>query len=557
MIKDNQDSELKQKIHAIIQKSLKFWHESNNSQSRKYALLAKELARKNELLEFEGDSLNILGLIEVMENNYSQALEYFLTALKKFQQANYTLAIANIYNNIGLVYLKMKNKEKARDFFEKAIENQKDDGRKHDVKFTKEVFKLNLGIVELQLKNYETPLKYFNEALTESRELKKENSESVCLVNIGEVYQMLQNYDISINYYQQALNIAEKSKNKKVMIPLLNDIGVVYKQLGKYKDSLETHNKALTLSQDIGERIFERESLLCLSQTYEAMNEITTAFDFYKQQSTLKDEIYSEDLNRKIASIQTFHEMETKELKAKQLVEKASKLASIGVMAGGITHEINQPLNAIKISADSILFWNKANPDNLPGLFVDELENISQAVDRIENIITHMRSFWVNSEDHKPEIIELNSAIKNALSLVDRQLFSHGIEQEFKFCDKELMIPCSSIQLEQIVINLTMNAMHALDEIEKDSKVITFQTKLEKQMVRFEVIDNGPGLAETGEKVFDPFFSTKKPGEGMGLGLAIVKNIIETLGGKITARNLPDKGACFTMYLPIRLENVK
>jgi two-component system C4-dicarboxylate transport sensor histidine kinase DctB len=102
-----------------------------------------------------------------------------------------------------------------------------------------------------------------------------------------------------------------------------------------------------------------------------------------------------------------------------------------------------------------------------------------------------------------------------------------------------------------VIINLTVNAMHALDDVESDDKRITFVTMQQDACALLRIIDNGPGLQRTDEGLYDPFYSTKKPGKGMGLGLAIVKQIIDNANGTIEATNTEQGGAQFTITLPL------
>lgn len=271
----------------------------------------------------------------------------------------------------------------------------------------------------------------------------------------------------------------------------------------------------------------------------------------------------NESLNRKIEQYEITEkalkrewkarvEAEKKQVAAVKLAERSTRLASIGVMAAGITHEINQPLNAIKVTADSIRYWHKQNPGALPRMFTEQLDNISKSVDRITEIVRHMRAFWVIPDNPEISIVNLNLAVKNTLSLVDRQLSSHGIVYEFVSEEDHLYIKSNRVHLEQIVINLVVNAMHSLDEITIKDKRIDIRTVSEKGFAVLKITDNGIGLPVKGKaRLFDPFYSTKKAGEGTGLGLAIVKNYIDRYKGTITAKNNKGRGATFILKFPL------
>jgi C4-dicarboxylate-specific signal transduction histidine kinase len=245
-------------------------------------------------------------------------------------------------------------------------------------------------------------------------------------------------------------------------------------------------------------------------------------------------------------------EAEKKHSEAVQLTEQSARLASIGVMSAGITHEINQPLNAIKVTADSIQYWHKRNPGKLPEPFIEQLKNISKSVYRIVEIIQHMRTFWIQPDSPKISRINLNQAVENALSLTRQQLTAHHIKHEFVSKSNPIPVRGNLIHFEQIVLNLISNAIHSLDETAKDDKLIQLTTASVNGFATLAIQDNGTGLpVDDIDRLFNPFFSTKDNGEGMGLGLAIVKNYIDKYNGTITARNNRNGGATFTIRFPI------
>ena len=252
-------------------------------------------------------------------------------------------------------------------------------------------------------------------------------------------------------------------------------------------------------------------------------------------------------------------EAEEKQVEAIKQVERSARLASIGVMAAGITHEINQPLNAIKVTADSIQYWHKRNPGVLPEMFVDQLNIISKSVERIVEIVQHMRTFWVVPHASDTGIVDINMVVKKALSLTGQQLHAHGIRERLSMETKPVTIEGNRVHLEQIVLNLMVNAVHALEEqqggnnSDNKNKEIKITTRRNGRQVELVIEDNGPGLpTEDPERLFDPFFSTYNGsgGEGMGLGLAIVKRYIDRYGGTIEARNQKNAGAVFTIKFP-------
>ncbi len=295
----------------------------------------------------------------------------------------------------------------------------------------------------------------------------------------------------------------------------------------------------------------EVKGLICFSQSFEHCWS-DHSIELFKTIADMIASAWGRDLQ-----LQARLQAEKKQAEMIQVVEKTSRLASIGVMAAGITHEINQPLNAIKVTADSVLFWEKRNQGVLPELFVNKISKISTGASRIDEIIQHMRSFWVSPKESPEKIIDLEFVIKNGLTLISSQLSSHGIKPKMQAAGKNFLVRGNPLHLEQVAINLLVNAMHSIDtksqnENEKQSKTICIKLEKQRKNVIFEVLDNGIGIPNGSEdKLYDPFFSTKKPGEGMGLGLAIVKKFIDSVGGTIDAYNNEMGGATFRVEIPM------
>ncbi len=241
-------------------------------------------------------------------------------------------------------------------------------------------------------------------------------------------------------------------------------------------------------------------------------------------------------------------EAEQKNVEAMRMLEESSLLASIGVLSAGITHEINQPLNAIKISADSVLYWQKRNPGQLPEMFVRKINTISEETSRIDSIIKHMRTFYDKPNVVLNETIDMVEGVKRSLSLVKRQVCDHSIELIDELPNASVLVCANYVQFEQIVVNLIVNAIHSLDQVQKDNKKIKLRVYQDSDHGVLEIHDNGLGIEdEIREKIYDPLFTTKGSSEGSGLGMAIVKLFIERFQAEISDYNNEDGGASFIL----------
>ena len=246
----------------------------------------------------------------------------------------------------------------------------------------------------------------------------------------------------------------------------------------------------------------------------------------------------------------TFHDITEKKqaldelINARKRTEVAQRMASLGNMAAGVAHEINQPLNAIKIIVDSVLYLHEIGKNLSLEVILQKLEYISKQVDRIDSVIRHMKTLMRN-DPLDLTACDLNSAVEGALGMLNAQLSSHGILVNRKLKDELPMVTAEQCGLEKVILNLVINAMQALDEAGKEKKEITIATFVEQDVV-LEISDNAKGIdEEIVDKIFDPFFTTKEVGQGMGLGLSIVLSTVTLFQGKISVRNNERGGATF------------
>ncbi|MCF7793725.1 MAG: tetratricopeptide repeat protein [Candidatus Cloacimonetes bacterium] len=524
------------------------WQQSEFSEAKKYAEILLDLSKTTNDKKYEASANYLIGLMNSYLNNYDEALEYQLKALQLHQEMKNDITIAEGYNNIGNIYIKMNNYEKALGQFQLSLEHNPSSARTFN----------NLCHAHNHLKQYDKALEYGKIALEFSRREKshpdRARTHIFAHINLGEIYLNQKKYDKAIEILHQTLQLSQQRKDDTPMITSYY-LGTAYQRNQDFSKAV----KYLEIAEQQALEHQNREYLIhiykALHEVHESRDDLGKALDYLKKYVNLDKKIYTNRMADRLAKLQANYEIETNTLKAQQMAEKVSKLASIGVMTAGITHEINQPLCAIKVSAESILYWNKNNNNVLPEGFLDGLRDISKAVNHINEIIQHMRSFWNMPTSHQMEAIDVNSAIKSGLSLIERQLYSHGIFLELELAEDLPQISLEKIHFEQIIINIVVNAMHALDETDKMEKFIRISSRSQTDTVLITVSDNGAGLPpDIGGKLYDPFFSTKKPGKGMGLGLAIVKNYIDKYQGNISAENNKLGGATFQLEFPAAKE---
>jgi len=226
-----------------------------------------------------------------------------------------------------------------------------------------------------------------------------------------------------------------------------------------------------------------------------------------------------------------------------------TRQSAMGDLASGIAHEINQPLTAIVTMAQAML--RSLRSDKLDSAMVEStLEKIARQGVRSSTIINQMREFISkgNIEESAPHNIDV--IISNVLQLLEHEIDSNKIRVNARLHSGRIIINVNRIQIEQVVMNLVQNAIDAMADVPRE-RILTINTSEPQQdipYVEVSIEDNGSGLPDEHERIFEPFFSTKI--NGMGQGLSICRSIIESHGGTLSAFPNYANGTVFSFTLP-------
>ncbi len=228
---------------------------------------------------------------------------------------------------------------------------------------------------------------------------------------------------------------------------------------------------------------------------------------------------------------------------AELTLAQSSKLAALGEMSAAVSHELNQPLAAMKTYlAGARLLLQRKRPDEALSSF----QRIDDLIDRMGAITRQLKSY-ARKGGEAFEPVDMRASVSNALAMMEPQLKARIVRITRSVPRAPVMVMADRVRLEQVIINLLRNALDAT----KESRAPQIDLMLSAgETATLTVRDNGHGIKEL-ENVFEPFYTTKKPGEGVGLGLAISSGIVTDLGGRLTARNAEGGGAVFEMQLPI------
>lgn len=251
-------------------------------------------------------------------------------------------------------------------------------------------------------------------------------------------------------------------------------------------------------------------------------------------------------LNRRLSFEMAARRRVERNLKdAEQSLEQASKLAALGQMSAAVSHELNQPLAAMKTYlAGARLLVHRRRPEEALASF----QRIDDLIDRMGGITRQMKSYARKGEGGEIDLepVDLRDSVRAALSMMAPQLGKMAVTITSTLPSEPAVVMADALRIEQIIVNLLRNALDALRG-QSDREIKVFLVLGETVLLAIE--DNGPGIAAP-DKLFEPFYTTKKPGEGLGLGLAISAGFAAEMGGRLVARNAPDGGAVFELVLP-------
>ena len=228
---------------------------------------------------------------------------------------------------------------------------------------------------------------------------------------------------------------------------------------------------------------------------------------------------------------------------AEQTLAQSSKLAVLGEMSAAVSHELNQPLAAMKtyLAGARLLLQRRKAEEAL-----SSFQRIDDLIDRMGAITRQLKSYArKGGEAFAP--VDFKACIGEALSMMEPQLKPRRVRIVRAMPRAPVMVLADRIRLEQVIINLLRNALDATRDTPDPVIELTLTSG---EAAVLTVADNGPGITDL-DKLFEPFWTTKKPGEGVGLGLAISSGIVADLGGRLTARNGEGGGAVFDLSLPL------
>jgi signal transduction histidine kinase/CheY-like chemotaxis protein len=259
-----------------------------------------------------------------------------------------------------------------------------------------------------------------------------------------------------------------------------------------------------------------------------------------------------------MSALRRIHKLQTERERLAADLAHQAKLSAVGLLAAGVSHEVNNPCAAILLSAtllrrqlESVMarprFQRVEALEQFAPEWLESMGDTIGAAKRVANIVKSLNNFSRRTDLDTPVPVDVNAEITSALRLIGKEVrFQANFE-----CSLAPGLPrivAAPNAMAQIVTNLVVNALQALESRATGDRWIWITTSFDEATVMVEVMDNGPGIApEHFEKIFDPFFTTKGVGEGTGLGLSITRSLVQKAGGEILVESTPGEGARFRL----------
>ncbi|MCP4458941.1 MAG: sensor histidine kinase [Cytophagales bacterium] len=572
------------------------YYQGNHEESLDYMTRGLDIALKisDSLLISQG--YNNVGVLQYNLANYQTALEYFIRSREIKKRIGDVHQAANV-NNMGLVFEILGEHDLARSYFLEAYEIAVKSANRSLQIYTQN----DLGISHINTSELDIARDYFEEALVLAKKIDNVNYGSVSLRRIGQVVHMQGDYDSAFYFYQQSLEASKSIGDKRGIAEGYSFLSKLLCDQGKVKESLAVLNSSHEIANGLklGHQLLE--NLKLYSVIHQKNNAEERSIQYLMEYIKLRDSLFQEVAVRNLSLIpvkikeerdreklaQQNTELHSKGItnrlymyilfgvipliiilivvfkknykayrvlresneevkRTHELLLQSEKMASLGMLAAGLGHEINNPLNFIKNG--TLTLFRKIEKDNKGS--IESLEPyfdiISDGVNRASSVVKSLSHFSKEKVD-MDEKCDIHDIIENCLVLLNFEIkYKSAVVKELT--KKSVMVLGDEGKLHQAIMSVLSNAA---DAIEKDG-TITVTTKVNNGNVVVNVKDTGVGISQENMKhINEPFFTTKGHEGGTGLGLFITYSIIEEHNAKMEVLSESNEGTEVTISIPV------
>ena len=563
-------AEMNMLIGSVLEK------QGNYGLSIDYLNKALEIYEKLKLPLMKASTLNQLGRVNAEALLIEAALEHLEASHEIFLQARDNLQLAWNLFYTGYTFERAFLPQIALEHYDR-VDSIIGPYQADELRFT--LTEAYASIYE-DLEQYDSAMVYYRKV----NEMIEENvfEKIDVLNNIGDVYRKTSRYEEAKEYYLQALELAKNRNSLRQIEQNIRDLAYTYEGLSEKDSAIALYKESMQMYREFYSQqnanhmnqmqiLFEldqknREIELQRSKAQQSVLQrnlfivVTLLFIFisaslwYGARQKHRLNMLLKARNNRIEKQKEELEKTNEDLqnalddlhKAQDQLVQTEKMASVGTLVAGVAHEINNPLNFIHGGVSTLGKYMKTMDERQQETMRPMIHAIQTGVDRTMKLVKSLNHFNRHTESEKEEC-QVETIIDNCLNLLNYRL-KYGINVHKDFTNTHYHCMANESQLHQVFLNIINNAAQAID----NNGDIWIKTELLKDQLQIKILDNGKGIARSDlKRIFDPFYTTKAPGEGTGLGLAISRKIILAHNGDIQIHSTPDKGTEVTITLPV------
>ena len=361
--------------------SAMYFYIESFDKSLHYAFKSLEINERKQFFEQCSVNAHLIGLIYMFLEDYVNAESFFLKSVKFNPQ------FINVYCNLIRLYCIKDDLKKAQMYLNKA-----------------------LSMIDSDIKQDLKCFVYYNKAFFEEK---------------------TNQIDIAQKTINLCWSLIDKEKDKYLNINLCNLQALVLLKQTNYVSAKKFLDEAEFLSTKQNRNVLLLSTWRIMSKLFAFTEDYKKACYFHKLSVDLKSKIFNIQISEKYLLLRTEYEAEIEKLKMLELIAQSTEPSSVSIVTGGIIHEINQPLSAIKVYNDSILYWSRRHPCEIPDFILNQLINIGSTIDNISNLMNQIKNFWKNSLSiQECKHINVREMFNKVLKLYKRKLHSHSISYE-------------------------------------------------------------------------------------------------------------------------------
>lgn len=528
-----------------------------------------------------------LSYLKRLQGDYNSSFDFIVKSLESFTKFGEPIRIAQSLNSLGNFYLDTGELNHALEYYHKAYENIKI-FNEHDAYY---VIKANLANIYLTLNYFNKSKQLYVEDLDRLKEnnlhdryatallgisqiYKEENRPKLAfkyarlsvesyekstdqvgyataISTLGSIYGDFEKYEEALAHYKKAKKILEKIQYKLELLKLHNMMGETYLKMGDTKQAIENLELAKSMALEIKQNFELRKIYDNLYQAYDKNKEKLKAYEVLKELTQLNSNLFNFSLQAKVNEVQVNFELEKKELeytKEREINEYKNNLFSY------LTHEFRTPLTLINTPLE--MMKNETDVDIIHA----RMANVSTHVQHMQHLLNQLLDINKIEEGKMPVMKKagtINPLLWHMIHLFEPEIHDKGIQFIYHLPKKNVQGYFDTDKIEKIISNLLSNALKFTEE----GGTIEFKAEIDHDQLCIIIKDNGLGIAkEHQENIFNKFYRipTSKNVKGSGLGLSFVKELVQLLHGDIQLESDINKGAKFTITLPIeRIEKIK